>query len=144
VRFGAARRGFSGFGANLRARYRQFLLRRLHPLHIRIPDLEATVKLTLATGALSQADTNAPPGVEIYSQPLHYCLTQPWGMGMLTNSGRFTLLRDERNWKAHKALFALNNAEVYLRPRYWLRRPNWADLKDRLDGMMRYTERTRA
>jgi UDP-MurNAc hydroxylase len=144
VRLSQLAEAFRDLSQNLRARYPQFLLRRLHPLHIRIPDLEATVKLTLATGALSQTDTNAPPGVEIYSQPLHYCLTQPWGMGTLTNSGRFTLLCDERNWKAHKALFALNNAGVYLRPRYLLRRQNWGYLKDRLNGMMRYTERTRA
>ena len=135
---------FQGLARNLRARYPQFLLRSLHPLHIRIPDLDATVKLTLATGAMSPAATNAKPDAEIYSQPLHYCLTQTWGMGTLTNSARFTLLRDERNWRAHKALFALNNAGVYLRSRYLLRRQNWAYLKDRLNGMMRYTERTRA
>jgi len=85
---------------------------------------------------MSPATTNAKPDAEIYSQPLHYCLTRTWGMGTLTNSARFTLLRDERNWRAHKALFALNNAGVYLRSRYLLRRQNWAYLKDRLNGMI--------
>ena len=136
VRLSQLAEAFQGLARNLRARYPQFLLRGLHPLHIRIPDLDATVKLTLATGAMSPAATNAKPDAEIYSQPLHYCLTQTWGMGTLTNSARFTLLRDERNWRAHKALFALNNAGVYLRSRYLLRRQNWAYLKDRLNGMI--------
>ncbi len=65
-------------------------------------------------------------------------------MGTLTISGRFILLKNQRNWQVHKALFALNNAEVYLRLRYLLRRQNWAYLKDRLNGMRRYKARTRS
>jgi len=109
----------------MRSRYPQILLGRLRPLNVRIPDLDETVTMTIADGSLTRADKNAQADVEIYSQPLHYCLAQPWGMGTLTISGRFNLLRNERNWKGFKALFALNNAEVYLRPHYLFRRQNW-------------------
>ncbi len=129
---------------NLRDRYPQFVLRRLHPLLIRIPDLDTTIKMTIGKGSMTQVETTAQPDVEISSQPLHYCLKQPWGMGTLMISGRFALFRNERSWKFFKALLALNNSEVYLRPRYLFRRRNWAYLKDRLSGMTRYTARTRS
>jgi UDP-MurNAc hydroxylase len=129
---------------NLRARYPQFLLRILRPLRVRIPDLDTTVEFGIANDSITEAERDATPNVIIYSQPLYYCLAQTWGMGTLTISGRFTLLSNQRNWKAHKALLALNNAEVYLRPRYLLRRHNWMYLKDRLNGMWRYTARTRS
>jgi len=135
---------FQSCARSMRSRYPQILLGRLRPLNVRIPDLDETVTMTIADGSLTRADKNAQADVEIYSQPLHYCLAQPWGMGTLTISGRFNLLRNERNWKAFKALFALNNAEVYLRPHYLFQRQNWGYLKDRLNGMMRYRYRTRS
>ena len=106
--------------------------------------LDTTVRLSIADGSMTEASLNAQPDAIIYSQPLHYCLAQTWGMGTLMISGRFTLLRDERNWKAHSALFALNNADVYLGPRYAFRRQNWMYLKDRLNGLKRYNMRTRS
>jgi UDP-MurNAc hydroxylase len=129
---------------NLRARYPQFLLRRLRPLRVRIPDLDITVEIAIANGSMTEAETDPQHDAIIYSQPLYYCLAQSWGMGTLTISGRFILLKNQRNWQVHKALFALNNAEVYLRLRYLLRRQNWAYLKDRLNGMRRYKARTRS
>jgi UDP-MurNAc hydroxylase len=135
---------FSTLVQNLRARYPLVLLRRLRPLRVRIPDLDTTVKIAIANGLMTEAETDAEPDAEIYSQPLYYCLAQTWGMGTLMISGRFTILKNQRNWRIHKALFALNNAEVYLRLRYLLRRQNWAYLKDRLNGMRRYKPRTRS
>lgn len=129
---------------NLRANYPQFLLSRLRPLRIRIPDLNVTIQISIASGSIMKTEPNARPDVVIYSQPLHYCLAQTWGMGTLMISGRFIFQGDRRNWRLHKALLALNNAEVYLRPRYLLRRRNWAYLIDRLNGMGRYTARTRS
>ncbi len=128
----------------LHERYPHFLLRMLRPFRVRIPDLDTTIEMSVANGSFTETGTSAEADAVIYSQPLHYCFTQTWGMGTLMISGRVALLRDVRNWKAHKALFALNNAEVYLRPRYLLRRQNWAYLKDRLSGMRRYTDRTRS
>jgi hypothetical protein len=133
---------FQALARDLEARYPRFLLRKLRPLRVCIPDLEATVEMAVANSSMARAEKNAQPDAVIYSQPLHHCLAHTWGMGTLTISGRFTLLKGERNWKAHKALFTLNNSEVYLRPRYVLRRQNWAYLNDRLNGMRRYTERT--
>ena len=133
---------FQALVEKLRNRYPQFVLRKLAPLRVRIPDLDATVEMAVAKASMSEVAANLPPDAIIYSQPLHYCLTRTWGMGTLTISGGFILLGGERNFKAHKALFALNNAEVYLWPRYLLRRQNWAYLKARLNGMKRYTART--
>jgi L-ascorbate metabolism protein UlaG (beta-lactamase superfamily) len=127
----------------LHARYPQFLLRRLRPLHIRIPDLDETVRMRVSDGSFTKVASSVEPDVIIYSQPLHYSFVQPWGVATLMTSGRFTLMKDERNWRAHKALFALNNAEVFLRPRYLLRRQNLVYFRDRWNGMSRYTERTR-
>lgn len=135
---------FHALVRDLRQRYPLLLLRRLHPLRIRIPDLDVMIDIGIANDSITQVAMNERADVIIYSQPLHYCLAHTWGMGTLTISGRFLLVRNVRNWKIHKALLALNNAEVYLRPRYLLRRQNWAYLKDRLNGIWRYTERTRS
>ncbi len=129
---------------DLRQRYPQFLLHRMRPLRVRVPDLNTTVDVEIANDSISDAGSTAEPDVVIYSQPLHYCFTQTWGMGTLTISGRFTLAGNSRKWGLHKALLALNNAEVYLRPRYLLRRQNWAYLKNRLNAGRRYTARTRS
>jgi UDP-MurNAc hydroxylase len=135
-------KAFHALMRNLRANYPQLILRRLRPLRVHIPDLDSTMEMVIANGSIVKVDENTPPDVIIYSQPLHYCLTKTWGMGTLTSSCRFVLLRKERNWKAHKALLALNNAEVCLQLRYLFQRRNWAYLRDRLNGMTRYTEQT--
>jgi hypothetical protein len=126
----------------LRHKYSVLLLRRLHPLRIRIPDLDITVDIKISSDSITECVSDEQPDAIVYSQPLTYCFAQTWGMGTLAISGRFVLVRNTYNWKIHKALFALNDAEVYLRPRYLFRRHNWTYLKDLLNARQRYTRRT--
>jgi UDP-MurNAc hydroxylase len=134
-------RTFRELVEKLRSRYPLMLLNRIAPLRIRIPDLDLTAEISIASGTIREVSTDQPDGI-IYSQPLHYCFAQPWGMNTLTISGRFVILNNVRNWRIHKALLALNNSEVYLRARYLLRRQNWLYLRDRFNGMRRYKART--
>jgi L-ascorbate metabolism protein UlaG (beta-lactamase superfamily) len=127
---------------NLRNKYSLPLLRRLRPLRIRIPDLDITVDVNISSDSITECGSAEQPDAIVYSQPLNYCFARTWGMGTLTISGRFVLLRNAYNWKIHKALFALNDAGVYLRPRYLFSRHNWTYLKDLLNARQRYTRRT--
>ncbi len=127
----------------LRQRFPRFLFRRFKPLRVRVPDLNTTLDISIASDSITEIPGDPEPDVIIYSQPLDYCLAQTWGMGTLSISGRFILLRNERNWRMHKALLALNNAEVDFKPRHLLRRRNWIYLKDRLKTARRYTDRAR-
>jgi UDP-MurNAc hydroxylase len=129
---------FHSFVGNLRRRYPGVLLSRLQPLRIRIVDLAMTVEMSIADDSIVERPEGAPPDVIIYSQPLYYCFAYTWGLHTLTISARFQVANNVRNWKLHKMLFALNNAEVYLRPRYIFRQRNWSYLIDRLSGLPRY------
>lgn len=133
---------FHALVRNLRQKYSVLLLRGLHPLRIRIPDLDITVDIRISSDSITECVSDEPPDAIIYSQPLNYCLAQTWGMGTLAISGRFVLVRNTYNWKIHKTLFALNDAQVYLRSRYLFRRHNWTYLKDLLNARQRYTRRT--
>ncbi len=129
---------------HLREKFPRTLLRALRPLTVQIPDLGITIVFSIARGSIQEVDSSRAPDLRIHSQPLQFCFSRPYGVQTLSISGRFIVLNGSRNWRLHRALFALNNAEVYLRPRYWATRRNWAYLKDRLRSWGRYRERRNA
>jgi len=133
---------FSVLVERMRERYPGVLLKTLKPLLVEIPDLRIVAELSLSGGYLREAKSGPAPDVVICSQPLHYCLSYPWGFQTLTISARFTVLNNAQNWRRHKALFALYSADVYLKPRYLLLRQNRAFLFDKLKALRRYSDRS--
>ncbi|MGH7905880.1 MAG: hypothetical protein ACREP6_04560 [Candidatus Binataceae bacterium] len=133
---------FHAFVKELRRHYPRILLRYIRPLRVEIPDLGKTVEIAIARDSFEPVSVQQPDAV-IYSQPLQYCFAKPWGLQTLTISARFVVLKNARTWRIHKALFALNGAEVYLRPRYLFKRRNWNYLRDRVSGQRRYSNRPR-
>jgi UDP-MurNAc hydroxylase len=129
---------FHALVGHLRQRYPRLLLNRLQPLRFKIVDLAITVDISIAEDLIKEVAEDRPPDVTIYSQPLYYSFAYSWGLHTLTISARFLVANNVRNWKMHKMLFALNNAEVYLRPKHIFRQRNWAYLKNRLSGLPRY------
>jgi UDP-MurNAc hydroxylase len=138
------REAFQQSVAKMRERYPDLLLRRLKPLRIEIPDLALTAIASLANGSLEEAHLPGAPDLIVRSQPLHYCFSYPWGMQTLTISARFTVGDNLRNWQNHKALFALYNADVYLKPMRLLRRRNRDFVIDKLNSLRRYSDRSLA
>lgn len=130
-------KAFHLLAEGLRARYPQLLLRRLRPVYAHIPDLDVTVRFSVADATFEPAEPGAAPDLEVNSQPLQFAFQTPFGVQTLGVSARFRLLRNERNWALHRTLFALNNAELYLRPRFLLTRNNLRFLWERRRGLLR-------
>ena len=126
---------YQKLAAHLHDKYPKFLLRRLKPVTVKIPDLDTTVTFSVADGELRE-DPGADPDLIVKSQPLHFGFSFPYGIQTLGVSARYTLIRNFPNWRKHRILFAFNNAELYLRPRFLFTGKNLSFFWNRLPGAM--------
>jgi len=78
------------------------------------------------------------------SQALHFCFFRPYGLQTLSSSAQHTVMRNLVNWRIHRALFALNNAQAYGRLKYLLNSDTIGFVAKRIRAMVRYTDLTRA
>ncbi|MCY1056372.1 MBL fold metallo-hydrolase [Nannocystis sp. SCPEA4] len=123
--------------ARLAEHYPTWLLHAwLEPVAIRVRDLDVTLRLDLARGRCEPAP-GAPVDVEVCGQPLLFALSQPFGLQTLGVSARLIVRRGLKNWRRHRILLSMYNAEVYLRPRELLTRRNLGHLRARLRGGLR-------
>ena len=128
---------YDNFAAHMRDKFSMLLLRMLRPVTVRIPDLDKTVAFRLASRSLEEIDNASEPDLVINSQPLWFGFKFPFGFQTLGVSARFKLLRNFNNWKFHRLLFSLNNAGIFLRPRYLLTPELIGYLRTRLGGGLR-------
>jgi UDP-MurNAc hydroxylase len=135
---------FHALVKKLHEHYPSVILRLLRPLRVKIPDLNMVVRMSVRDDKLDCLPPDSPADIVIYSQPLHYSFVYTWGLHTLTSSARVLLERNILSWKMHKGLFALNNANVYLRPRFLFGFNNLKYAIERLRGAIRYTDRSRA
>ncbi|WP_434421869.1 MBL fold metallo-hydrolase [Nannocystis pusilla] len=123
--------------ARLAEHYPRWLLRAwLEPVTIRVRDLEVTLRLDLARGRCEPV-SGGKVDVEVCGQPLLFALTQPFGLQTLGVSARLVVRRGAKNWRRHRILLSMYNAEVYLRPRQLLTRRNLGHLQARMRGGLR-------
>jgi UDP-MurNAc hydroxylase len=112
---------------DLRRKFPTTALRVLQPLTVDVTDLDVRIVMSFAEGSFEVDPGQASRAdVIMNSQPLWFMLSQPFGMQTLGVSGRYRLT-DERsfgNWRRHRILFAMDNAEVYLRPSRLFSRAN--------------------
>lgn len=96
------------------------LLRLLEPVSVWVADLQVALRFDLRTGAFEELPHPAPEDCDLVvrSQPLWFAFKFPFGVQTLGVSGRFRVQHNAKNWRRHRILFSLNNAEVYLRPRH--------------------------
>ena len=116
----------------LRERYPGFLLSHLKPITVRIPDLDKTVSISIRHRSF--VESTAPADAVIGSAPLQFAFKYPFGFQTLFNSGRYRILRNTGAWNWMRAIGALNNAELYLRLRYLLKRRNIRYFRARWNG----------
>lgn len=131
---------FKSMIEELRSKFPPILLRAFLPLSIRIPDLDLTVKVSIGRGVLKEIENTRKPDLSVYSQPLEFCFSKPYGAQTLAISGRYFLHRGRRNWRLHRALFALNNADVRLRPGQIFSRKNFSFIGRRLAAWQAYRD----
>ncbi len=114
--------------------YPRWLLRTwLRPVSVEIVDLAAIVEIDLAAGHL-RPTPGAAADLSLYAQPLLFALQVPFGVQTLGVSARLTVRANAANWRRHRILLSMYNAEVYLRPDLLLTRRNFDLLRARLRG----------
>lgn len=90
-------------------------LKLLKPVTVAIEDLGMNVELGFAAGRFSP--TGRPADLSISSQPLHFMLSNNFGLQSLGVSGRYRLIGNARTWMVHRVLFAMLNAGIGLSAR---------------------------
>ncbi len=108
----------------------------LRPVTVHILDLNEIVEIDLARGQWRHTPC-AAPDLSLHAQPLLFALTHPFGVQTLGVSARVTVHANAANWRRHRILLAMFNAEVYLRPDLLFTRRNLEHLRARLGGGLR-------
>jgi UDP-MurNAc hydroxylase len=130
------KKAFHERAADLLEKFPRLLLNRLRPVVVRISDLDKTVRFSVSNHSFEVIDDTMPPDLEVNSQPLAFGFQTPFGVQTLGVSARFRVLRNERNWRLYRIIFALNNAEFYLRPKYLFTLRNMRYVTLRLRGSL--------
>jgi hypothetical protein len=129
---------------HLHEKYPGPILRMLRAVVVKLPDLDKTVAFSIPTDSFSEVDSSEPPDLIMGSQALHFCFFRPYGLQTLSSSAQHTVMRNLVNWRIHRALFALNNAQAYGRLKYLLNMDTIGFVAKRIRAMVRYTDLTRA
>ncbi len=108
----------------------------LRPVTIKLHGLDETIELDLARGQLRRTPC-AAPDLSLHAQPLLFALQHPFGVQTLGVSARLTVHANATNWRRHRILLSMYNAELYLRPHLLLTRRNLEHLRARLGGGLR-------
>lgn len=115
VGFDALSTAFTKLRARMVTMHGSFGLRLLKPVVVEVPDLGLSVLMSFRDNSLKI--TNDEPAIVINSQPLHFMLSNSFGLQTLGVSGRLRLLADSGNWFRHRALMGMLNAGIGLAPR---------------------------
>jgi hypothetical protein len=129
---------------HLREKYPAPILRMLRAVIVKLPDLGKTVAFSIPTDSFSEVEASESPDLIMCSQALHFCFFRPYGLQTLSSSAQHTVVRNLVNWRIHRALFALNNAQAYGRMKYLLSSDTRSFFAKRIRALVRYTDLTRA
>jgi len=116
-------------------RYYKIFLVKLKPLKIYVPDLSQIFIFNLAGGEFVKYEGN-DYDIEILSQPLDFAMQYDYGFQTLGVSARHKVINNYSNYRWHKVLFSLNNAEIWLTARLFLTMKNLRWIFSRLSGLM--------
>jgi hypothetical protein len=123
----------------LHERFPSVLLRFLKPMVAQVRDLDTKIRFCLSSGAFEVVPADTPEDLVLDSQPLHFAFQFPWGIQTLLVSGRVIIKKNFSVWNAYKIVTTLNNAEVYLKPRYLFTGGNLAFFLSRFKGGLNQT-----
>ncbi len=129
---------------HLHEKYPGLILRMLRAVVVKLPDLGKTVAFSIAADSFAEVELSETPDLIMCSQALYFCFFRPYGLQTLSSSAQHTVTRHLLNWRIHRALFALNNAQAYGRLKYLLSSDNRNFFARRIRAMVRYTDLTRA
>lgn len=115
---------FNRFSLELQDRFSKLVLFFLKPVVVYLPDLDRAYRFGFFEGKIEELKKGTLPHLSMNSQPLYFLFSFPYGAQTLGVSARYVIHRNFRNWKFHRIIFSMNNAEIYLRPKYFFRPSN--------------------
>ncbi len=118
----------------LSEKFPKWILKKLRPVRVRIPDINNVVELCLYTGNFKVLGPDADYNLSIYSQPLFYCFETTWGIQTMGVGARFRIKSNMAIWKWYRIITSLNNAEMYLKFKYLFTIGNFNFVRDRMKG----------
>jgi hypothetical protein len=119
------------FCKNLHDRYPKWILKKLGIVTVWIKDLKIALSLDVVNSNLILLENNKNFDIELNSQPLYFAFKFAYGIQTLGVSARVIVNRFD-NWKWYRLLASLNNAEIYLKPKYFFTRNNISFIINRL------------
>lgn len=126
----------TGLLSQLHDKYPKVLLRRLRPMTFQVPDLGCYFRMDLGNATFEDAGQIQAPDLVVNSQPLWFALKHPFGFQTLGVSARSKVMANEKNWRWHRAVFSLNNAELGLKPKHLFQRSQISWLVKRAPGAL--------
>jgi UDP-MurNAc hydroxylase len=116
------------------SKFPKILCNKLKPIVVKIPDLNTNLRLCLADGSSEQLPANSDFDLIIFSQPLFFAFNFEWGVQTLGVSARWLCKSNDKIWRWYRIITSLNNAEIYLKPKYIFSKKNMKFLQERLGG----------
>jgi UDP-MurNAc hydroxylase len=119
------------FCNNLHSKYPKWILKKLGVVTVLVKDLKTYLSLDVLNSKFTVLEKNNNPDIELNSQPFYFAFKFPFGIQTLGVSARVVVNRFE-NWKWYRLLASLNNAEIYLKPKYFFTYNNLSFIFNRL------------
>ncbi len=136
ISFDKLENSFKQLYARIHQRYYSFLLAIfLKPIKIHVPDLNINIVFDIVTGKFFQTDDKNYDLI-IYSQPLNFALQFDWGFQTLGVSARCRVINNYNNYRRHRILFSLNNAEIWLKFKLFFNSRNIKWVASRFNGLI--------
>ena len=118
-------------------KYPQIYLKLLKPVTVYLLDLDLSVTFS-ASELLWRIKKGQKSGADLVlnSQPFYFALKYPYGTQTLGVSGRVVVQKNAGNWRRYRILFAMNNAEFYLKSGFLFTHKNFEFISMRFRGGM--------
>ncbi len=137
-------KAFIDLNKQLKSFYPKMILNKLKTIRVYIPDLDKIVDMSLSNGHFIEYKNDKEQkdfDIQIYSQPLFFAFKFTWGIQTLGVSARFLIKKNFKVWKWYRIISSMNNAEFYLKPKYFFQPQNVSYLLSRigeLPGQIRH------
>jgi len=120
----------------IKSRFHNVFMTKMKPIKFYIKDINKFLIISLGNGKFEDYEpTNKDDyDIEINSQPLLFTFKFTWGLQTLGVSGRYLIKDNFNTWKWYRILTSLNNAEIYLTPKYLFTLKNLKYFISRFNG----------
>lgn len=100
--------------------YPKFILNRLKTMTAYVEDSGYAVKFSVADSSFELEDDLGIDETDLvlYSQPLSQAFGTTWGVQTMGVGAQYFIERNQNTWKWYRIVTVLNNANVYLKPKY--------------------------